>query len=84
MLGIMLVPDGNSKTQFDVSYEKAVTCHSKIKHSKLHNKVKWAAIISILEPRVLYPLMANLNTTTEIKKKRSNIKSSKMSCARSK
>jgi hypothetical protein len=67
-LGVMMAPDGNAMTQYRTSKEKATTYLNRIKHSKLPNHAKWKAITTVLEPAVLYPLMANCNTRNEMMK----------------
>ncbi len=46
----------------------AATYIGKLKHSKLSKEAKWTAVTTILEPGVLYPLMALNSTRTDIDK----------------
>jgi hypothetical protein len=65
-LGVMLAPDGNSKLQFSSSKDKVTTFLNHLRCSHLNNKTKWAAINTVLEPAILYPLMASQCTNKEM------------------
>jgi hypothetical protein len=61
----MFAPDGNNKHQIQVTHEKAVAYCNKIKRSKLPKQAKWAALTTVLEPKILYPLMACSSDTLD-------------------
>lgn len=57
-LGAMFAPNGNSTAQI-----KHTTCQTreyigKIKHRKLHSRAKWTALMTVLQPKILYPLVS--------------------------
>jgi hypothetical protein len=58
MLGVILAPDGSSRQQIQVLLQKAKAFQDKIKHSSLPQDVKWIAIQMVLDPCIMYPLMA--------------------------
>jgi hypothetical protein len=68
MLGAILAPNGNGQTQITTTYTKSCEYIGRIKHSKLKNTAKCTAITTILEPGVLYPMMACLYDPQEIQK----------------
>jgi hypothetical protein len=65
-LGVILAPDGNTTLQFQTSREKANAFLNRIKVSNLRNRTKWTALTYVLEPAVLYPLMACHTTKKEM------------------
>lgn len=67
-LGVILAPDGNCSTQIKTSHDIAATYVGKLKHSKLSKQAKWTAVTTILEPGVLYPLMALNSTKRDLEK----------------
>ncbi len=62
----MLAPNGSYNEQITACMEKAGTFIGKIQHSKLTHQAKWTAIKTILEPGIMYPLMANLCIKKEL------------------
>ncbi len=60
MLGVMLAPNGNCKTQIETCMEKARIFVGKMRHCKLTSQAKRTALKSVLEPGILYPLLAAL------------------------
>jgi hypothetical protein len=67
-LGVILAPDGNCSHQIQKCRELAATYIGKIKHSKLSKQAKWTAVTTILEPAVLYPLMAVNSAKKDLEK----------------
>jgi hypothetical protein len=67
-LGAIIAPNGNGKAQILHTYTKTCEYIGKIKHSKLSNTAKWTAITTVLEPGVLYPMMACIYDTQDIQK----------------
>lgn len=57
-LGVMISPNGESSAQIEKSTERATSLTSRLKRSKLSNKTKWTALNSVIEPGIIYPLMA--------------------------
>lgn len=59
-LEAILAPTGNSKAKIRHTLKQAQEYTGKLKHCKLnHNhKGKWTALTTILQPKILYPLMS--------------------------
>lgn len=59
-LGVMLAPSGQASTQIITCNEKIALFQGKLTHCNLPPTVLWRAIKYILQPAILYPLMATL------------------------
>ncbi len=67
-LEAILAPSGSSKAQLRHTLETAQDYVGKIKHSKLNNKAKWTALTTILQPKLLYPVMSCQCNPKELEK----------------
>jgi hypothetical protein len=65
-LGVLLAPDGNSREQLKKSHEMAHAYLNRFCCSRLNKHTKWTAIHAVMEPAVLYPLMACSCTNKEM------------------
>jgi hypothetical protein len=67
MLRVLLAPDGNAFEQLHTIMQKINTSLEKTQNCRWSHKTRWKALNSVLEPGILYPLMATLYTIDDIK-----------------
>jgi len=59
-LGVHLAPNGSSTEQIKITLQKIRTYKGKITNCNLTTNLYWLAVKTILEPGVIYPLMATI------------------------
>ncbi len=65
-LGVIMAPDGSNRLQLKHTLLKAKTFLGQIRHATLSGKARWLATQMVLEPGVIYPLMASFFTQKEL------------------
>jgi hypothetical protein len=65
-LGATLSPNGSAKTQITLCLQKIETFAGKLSHCRLPNQPLWQTIKMVLEPGILYPLMATLYSEDDL------------------
>jgi len=66
-LGVILSPDGQGKTHLKITLNKAKEFYGKFMNSSVSQKAKWAAISTVLEPAIIYPLVNSYFSMENIK-----------------
>jgi hypothetical protein len=65
-LGVIIAPDGKGSTQLRHSILKTKEFFAKISNASLSSKAKWTAIMTMIEPAILYPLVNVFFSSKEI------------------